>query len=135
MPRGAGGGFRLTRPLRGESLRVAGPFRIVGQKPLQPMRKIGVGAAESPLREQHGESGGAFGFVVTRGLEQHARQARRQWQRAHGAAGLREPSILVQRAEIAVERQRFVPRGSGRRVEPFELRRIAHAPGGEIERE
>ena len=90
-------------------------------------------APPSPaLGEQHGEFGGALRLAVARRLDHHSRQPGRERQRPHGAAHVGEPTVVVERPEFAVERDRLLPGGRRRRIEPFESPRIAHPPGREI---
>ena len=126
---------RHPRPAARQPPGVLGATRAVARKAIHPVNQIDRVAAKAPLDQRHGEFGRQRRGAPSRGVDNHAGEARRQRQGADGATLIRDGAIAIERAQTLQQRARLLDGRRGRRIEPGERRRIARAPGGEVEDE
>ncbi len=83
------------------------------------------------LVDEGGENAGEP--AVPAGVGHHACQPGMERQRGHGLAERGHPPVAVERPERAQQPVRLVHRPPRWRIEPAELGRVVHPPGGELE--
>ena len=130
-----GAGARGLRPALGHCARILGPARAIATKLLDPVTQIGVVTAEAAFGEHDRDFGGKRGSAEPSAGEHHAREPRRQRKRAQPLADLGDPSVEVDRAELAQQGLGLGKRRVGRRIKKDEPARIGQAPMGEVEHE
>ena len=97
------------------------------------MIEIDAVAAEAAFGQDGGDVGGLLSGAGAVRIHDHARQPRRQRQRAQALAFRGDPAVAVERAEFAEQAVGLLQRGRGRRIEERQCRGIAHAPLREVE--
>ena len=126
-------GRHLRRPALRQTARTAGAWRAVAAELIEPDIKIDAVAAEPALGEDSGDFRGLLARAPTMRIHDHARQPRRQRQRAQAVAFRRDPAIAVERTEFAQQASRLLQRRRRRRIQKRQGRGIADAPLREVE--
>ena len=103
----------------GQPPHVLGAAGAVAAEIVEAVREIGVVAAEPALDEEGGDVCGSLASAPSpASREHHARQARRQRQRADALAGVCDAARRVERADCGEFFACRCKRGGGRRIEP-----------------
>ena len=110
-------------------------MRAVAAKGLKADRKIDRIAAESAFGQHDGDFGRDRSFTCARGVDHHAREARRQREARDCATFLGDASVAVDGADLSQQRPRLLERGARGRIEKRKLQWIGDAPKGAVERE
>jgi hypothetical protein len=97
-------------------------------KGLEPGRKIDRVAAETALGQYDGDLASRPCVACARGVDDHAREARRQREAGDRAALVGDTARAVERADRRQQRARFDERGAWRGIEEAKGRRIGDAP-------
>ncbi|HMK66961.1 MAG TPA: hypothetical protein VK433_00330, partial [Stellaceae bacterium] len=118
----------LGRPTARHISRACGALGAVAAKLIEPGIEIDAVAAKPALGEDGRDIGRSFTLTECMGVDDHAREPRRQRQRAQPLALRRDATVGVERAELAQQAPGLFQRGRGRRIEKRQRRRIAHAP-------
>ena len=118
-----------------EAARVLGARRAVAAESVEPMGQIDGLAAEPALGQRDGDLGRQAGASLARGVDHHAREARRQGEPGNRPAFPSDAPVAVERAQRSQQRARLAERGARRGIEKGERGGIAHPPRREIERE
>ncbi len=110
----------LARPSRKafrQTLRLFGALRPVAAERLEPAREIDRVAAESALGQHDRDFARRPRFARARGVDDHARQPRRQREARDGAAFVGDAALAVDGADGDEQRARFgdAPRGGASR--------------------
>ncbi len=94
--------------IAGQTARVLGALGAIATRtPVEPLGEIDGVAAEAALGQRNGEIGGDRAIAGPRGVDQHARQPRRQRERADRAALVGDAAVGVERAERGEQRARL----------------------------
>ncbi len=117
-----------ARPSAAPGARAVGALRAVAAELIEPGIEIDAVAAEPALGENGGNLGGLPARAKAMRIHDHARQPRRQRQRAQALAFRRDPAVGIERAEFAQQTTRLLQRRRRRRIEKRQRRGIADAP-------
>ena len=101
----------------------------------QPMRQVDIVAAEAALGQDDRDVGCKLCRALTRAVDHHAREPRRQRKRPQRPALLGDAAIGIDGAKVAQQSARLRDARRRWRVEKRQGRRIAHAPLRQIEHE
>ena len=113
--------------------RLVGAAGAVAAQRVEPVAQVDVIAAEAALGEHGAISAAARAAPSRRGIDHHAREARRQRQPAERLALAGDAAGAVDRAEVGEQRPRLGQRGGRRRIEKHQLAGIGDAPLREVE--
>ena len=133
LPRREGGrrpdeGLRSRSPARAPGASRPRRARAVAAEGREPDREIDRIAAEPAFGQHDGDFARDSSFALARGVDHHAREARRQRQARDRAALVGDAAVAVERADRRQQRARFLQRGARRRIEEGKRRRIGDAP-------
>ena len=92
-------------------------MRAVAAKGIEPDIEIDIVAAEPALGENRGDLGGDSARAQRMRIHDHPRQPRRQRQGPQAFAFRRDPTIAIERTELAQQATRLLQRRRGWRVE------------------
>ena len=118
-----------------EPPRVVRPLGTVAAEGLEPAREIDRVAAEAALGQQDRDLARRPRVALARGVDDHAREARRQREAGDRAALVGDAALAVDRAEGREQRARFGERAARRGIEKGELAGIGDAPDRAVEQE
>ncbi len=129
--RGVGGEGARRQSMR-EPSRVIGPRRAVAAESLEPGRKIDRVAAEPAFGQHDRDLGGRPRVAPARGVDDHAREARRQRETGDRAALVGDAAVAVERADRgqaapAPRRARRAAAGRGSAASPDRRRPTARS--------
>ncbi len=115
--------------------RVLGAAGAVAAERRQPLAEIDARTPQAALAQQRGDFRRLRRLAVTRGVDQHARQPRRQREPRHRAALVGDAPLRVKRTEPDEQVARLGERRARRRIQERQPRRVVDAPQGEVEGE
>ena len=107
----------LRRPAAGKVARARSALRAVAAELVEPVADIDAVAAKPALGEDGRDLGRRLALAQRRRIHDHARQPRRQRQRAQTFALGGDAAVGIERVELGEQALRLLPGRRGRRIE------------------
>ena len=118
---GGEGGLRPRRQSARQAPRVLGALRAVAPESLDAGREIDRVAAEPAFGQDDSDFARNFRFARASGVDDHARETRRQREARDRAAFVGDAAVAIESADRGQKRLRFPERGARRGIEEGEL--------------
>ena len=119
--RGSECGFACLRPTLCHRASFAAAGRAVAAKSIEPMRQVHVVAGKAALADQDRDFGGRQRRAFVGGVDDHAREPRRQRQLPQLSSLVGDAAVAIDSAKLGQQRFRFGERRTRRRIEEREL--------------